>query len=202
MSPALFHWPEIPSLPPIGEPVVVRVATDSRRAVARQQLRDAARIILGSWAALSPAQIQLRETERGPVYTQNLGGAGIALSFSYCENAGWIALLRGTAVGIDALRVQPFAEMESVAASYLGPDALAAVAADADPPRRFARAWTAFEATLKLTGRTLIEWRAASVVMPTTQVREYSLERDDTIVTLVTHRDQCVPSPCRASASM
>ncbi len=202
MTPALFHWPEIPSLPPMGAPVVVCVGINPCRAVARQQLRDAARVILGSWVALSPDQIQLRETERGPVYAHKLGGAPVALSFSYCDNAGWIALLRGAAVGIDALRVQPFAEMESVAANYLGPAALAEVAADADPPRRFARAWTAHEARLKLAGRALVEWSTTSAVMLTAQAREYSLERDDTIVTLVAHPDQFAPSPCSASVSM
>jgi hypothetical protein len=132
-------WPDLPPLPPAGEPVLVRVTTSPLRAIARQQLRAVVQQILSTW---DPAP------DAPPVAT----------SFSYCENSGWIALRRGGPVGVDATRLTPFAEMESVARLYLGPAAASVIAASCSPTRAFALAWTSLEARLKCQNRRITEW--------------------------------------------
>lgn len=182
----IFDWPAVPPLPPPGEPVVVRVATASVRAIARKEVRDAARAILAAWAGLPPDAVALHESAQGPTCAVTLHGHGVRLSFSYCEDAGWIAMVRGADIGIDALRAQDFAEMSSVATCYLGPDVAAEVGSAADPARAFARAWTALEARLKLTRRALREWHEGTAEHAPTALRKDSMEHAGTVVTWVT----------------
>ena len=159
-------WPDLPPRPPLGEPVLVRVTTSPLRAIARQQLRAAVQKILSTW---DPAP------DAPPVAT----------SFSYCENSGWIALRRGGPVGIDATRLAPFAEMESVARLYLGLEAAAVIAASSSPARAFALAWTSLEARCKCQGRGLTEWSDFSPLPWFSPHREFVHETADLVVTLV-----------------
>ncbi|MSU51318.1 MAG: 4-phosphopantetheinyl transferase, partial [Opitutus sp.] len=146
---SLFHWPQLPPLAPPGRPVLIRVAAAAIRAVAREQLRVAARQILAAWSGRPAHKRQWHETSHGPVYESQIGGLPVAISFSYSGDGGWIGLLRGGAIGVDAMLVAPFAEMDAVARLYLGPATAAAITAAADPARAFALAWTKHEARLK-----------------------------------------------------
>lgn len=153
------HWPQVPALPAPGQPVLVRVATMASRRVARVQLREATNKILAAWTGRAPPVPFLHETPHGPVCHEAIDGQAVRLSFSYSNDAAWVALLLGGSVGVDAMRPEAFAEMPSVARLFLGPRARSVIASSADPVRAFARAWTEHEATLKLAGRDLAEWR-------------------------------------------
>lgn len=216
---ASCDWPEIPALPPIGEPVLLRVLTATNRSTARIQLRTAACEILAAWSG-SESSSRLRETPRGPVWPSLIGGYSVSLSFSYGAGAGWIALVRGGAIGVDAMRAEPCDEIADVARLYLGPTAWPAIAASPDPALAFARAWTKFEALLKYTGRHLVEWRerestvtsvlcenlsnqsawpvlvAGNPRVPPVSIEDlgfYVLEHDLTVVTLVASTIEYAP---------
>jgi phosphopantetheinyl transferase len=183
---AVSYWPHVPPLPPTGEPALVRVPTSRLRAAARQQLRDAARAILALWADLSPTSVVLRESPHGPDCLTAIRGSSVVLSFSYTEDFGWIAFLRGGAIGVDAIRVRPFADIPDVARLYLGPAALADIQRSPNPPHRFARHWTALEARIKLSHGALVEWPSVFSTADFPLVREHVLEHADTVVTVVT----------------
>jgi hypothetical protein len=93
------------------------------------------------------------------VCREPVDGQAVRLSFSYSHDAAWVALLLGGSVGVDAMRPEAFAEMPSVARLFLGPRAWSVIGSSAGPMRAFARAWTEHEATLKLAGQDLVEWR-------------------------------------------
>lgn len=107
------------------------------------------------------------------------------MSFSYCEGTGWIGLLRAGRIGVDAMRIRPFAEMEAVARLYLGSAAWAAVQAAPDPARAFAIAWTELEARLKCLGRELVEQPEAQVAIETQCFSRAVCFEGDTVVTTV-----------------
>jgi len=129
-------WPQCPAFPAEGEPVLVRVAG--------RELRGALGEILEKWGGAS----SWRETSRGPVCD------GVDISLSYAGDAGWIGLLRGGWIGIDAVQLEAFAEMDAVARLYLAPAAVK----EARNPNAFALAWTEMEARLKCMKRGLAEW--------------------------------------------
>ncbi|MEO7412455.1 MAG: hypothetical protein ABIZ81_03790 [Opitutaceae bacterium] len=143
--------------PAVGEPVVVRLPPAAPRAVARRQLRAAAREIISAWSERPPARLELRETSTGPCYAGRIDGASVDLSFSYADGSAWIGLVRGRRIGIDAMGVRDFPEREAVARLYLEPAAFAAMQGSAEPARAFARSWTEFEAMLKCQRRPLAE---------------------------------------------
>ena len=177
------HWPHRPPLPAPGEPVLLRVSTAGPRAAARQQLRAATRTVLAAWSDLPLSAIFLRETAHGPVFPTALRGHPVAFSFSYTATAAWVALALDSPVGVDALLVQPFPEMESVARLYLGPAALAEIESSPNPAHPIARHWTALEARQTLSHRPLCEHPSLLADRPT--LREYSLDDGATVVTLV-----------------
>ena len=154
----IFHWPEMPTLPPPGQPVLIRVATSQSRQAARQELRKVLRQILAAWSNLAPEQLPLPETSRGPVWPGQLGGHTLDISLSYAEGEGWIGLLRDGLIGVDAMKIQHIPEAEDVARHYLGSDALAAIQQSTDPTLAFATAWTGLEARLKCLKQELNEW--------------------------------------------
>jgi phosphopantetheinyl transferase len=197
---AFVPWPQVPTLPPPEQPVLVRVETSTRRAVARQQVRDAARQILAAWSGGLSSPVPWHETPQGPVCAGLLGGHAVAMSFSYSGEAGWIGLLRGGAIGIDAMRIGSFAEMEAVAQLYLGPAAGEAIFKTHDPARAFALAWTEREATLKCQRRGLSE-RQEEPAAPEGRIRGRHIHcHDDTVVTVVTaptEREENGPIPSR-----
>ena len=184
----IYRWPELPPLPAAGRPVLVRVATDGNRPVARQQLRSVLREILGSWSGLAVVELPLRETERGPVWCGLLQGETLDVSLSYTADEGWLALCRGAAVGVDAMEITAFAEMTDVVRLYLGPEMADNLVKAADPAGAFAQAWTAREAQLKCLKRGLTEWSPLEILPP---VEWFSLTLEDAagrVVALATSR--------------
>jgi phosphopantetheinyl transferase len=145
----IFHWPEMPTLPPPGQPVLIRVATSQSRQAACQELRKVLRQILAAWSNLAPEQLPLRETSRGPVWPRQLGGHNLDISLSHAEGEGWIGLLRAGMIGVDAMKIQHVPEAEDVARHYLGEIALAGIQKSTNPALAFAAAWTELEARLK-----------------------------------------------------
>ena len=161
LRPVIHHWPEFPSLPPAHQPVLVRVATASSRCAARQLSRVVLREILGAWSGIPIHDLPLTESPRGPVWPGTLHGESLAISLSYTENEIWIALLRGGRIGIDAMPLQFFPEIESVAQNFFPPSAAVALRHSANPAHDFAAAWTVLEARIKCLGRDLVEWSPA-----------------------------------------
>jgi 4'-phosphopantetheinyl transferase superfamily len=156
----IFQWPELPPLPPVGIPVVIRVATPAPRSAARRELRVVLRQVLTAWSGLAPEQLPLGEFPRGPLWQGLLAGHPLDISLSYCEGEAWIGLIRGGAIGVDAMSVQPIAEAEAVARHYFGPDALASIRQSRQPTQTFALAWTKLEACFKCLKLELTEWNA------------------------------------------
>lgn len=160
----IFQWPELPPLPPVGEPVLIRVATPASRPAARQELRAVLRRILAAWGGFAPESRlagPLDETPRGPRWQGLIAGHPLDISLSYCDGEGWIGLIRGGAIGVDVMAVQPVAEAEAVARHYLGPDALVSIRKSRQPAQAFALAWTQLEARLKCLKLELSEWNAS-----------------------------------------
>jgi phosphopantetheinyl transferase len=154
----IFCWPEMPALPPPGQPVLIRVATSPARPAARQELRMVLRQILTTWSQMLPAQLPLKDTPRGPVWLGQLGGHSLDINLSYAENTGWIGLIRASLIGVDAMPIQHFAEANDVALHYLGTSAMLAIQRATDPPTAFAVAWTGWEAQIKCLKQALHEW--------------------------------------------
>lgn len=159
-----FHWPEIPPLPPPGQPVVIRVITGQSRQAARQELRTVLRRMLAAWGNLSTDQLQLQETPRGPVWFGQFGGHALDISLSYAEGEGWIGLLRDGFIGLDAMQGQLIPEAEDVSRHYLGGNASEAIRQSTDPAMAFARAWTELEARIKCLKQELNECSATQAI--------------------------------------
>jgi 4'-phosphopantetheinyl transferase len=158
-----FSWPEIPALPPPGQPVLVRVPTPSPRAEARRELRLALRQVLADWSGCSAEQIPLHETPRGPLWMGLLAGSSLDISLSYADGEAWMGLIRGGSIGIDVMRVQPVPELETLAPLYLGPAAWHTIQNSRHPDVSFALAWTELEARLKLLKQSLREFSSVPV---------------------------------------
>ena len=154
----IFRWPEIPALPPAGQPVLIRVATSPSRQAARQELRTALRRILAAWSNILPEQLPLHETTRGPVWSGHIAEHSLDISLSYAENDGLIGLMLGGFIGVDVMPIQRITEAEAVALHYLGSGTMNAIQRDVDPPMAFAQAWTGLEARIKCLKRELNEW--------------------------------------------
>lgn len=180
----VVDWPNRPTRPTLGKPVLVRVYLALPRLVARQQLRLVARILIATWSGGIVLDSAWHETPQGPVCEALLDGQSIFLSFSYTENFGWIAFSIEQAVGIDALAPHAFAELESVARLYFSPAKAKAVLEAENPSHAFAQAWTAREARLKLYRRNLAEFPDS--LSDGLGLCEYSLDHLGTVVTLVT----------------
>jgi hypothetical protein len=162
----IFNWPEMPALPPPGQPVLIRVATTQPRQIARQELRNVLRRILETWIGGSPA-LPLSETSRGPVWSGQLGGHPLDISLSYADGEGWIGLLRAGQIGVDVMPAQSFPEIEAVTRHYLGPADVENILRSTDPSLAFAVAWTGLEARLKCLKQPLTEWSEAPALAMT-----------------------------------
>jgi phosphopantetheinyl transferase len=158
----IFHWPEMPALPPPEQPVLIRVATTQSRSTARQELRVVLRATLAAWSNLLPEQLPLRETAAGPVWPGALAGQALDISFSYADGEGWIGLLRGGWIGLDVMPIQRIAEAEAVAQHFLEADELETIQQSAHPALAFATAWTTLEARLKCLKQPLRESSASA----------------------------------------
>ena len=72
MRDAIWHWPNVPALPPPGRFVLIRVRTSGRRTEARKEARAVLRQILAVWSQLSPEQLPLKDTPCGPAWESKL----------------------------------------------------------------------------------------------------------------------------------
>lgn len=102
----------------------------------------------------------MQETQRGPVWSGSIGGQALDLSLSYAGETGWIGLLRGGQIGVDAMRIEPFDGLDAVARDFLGPALAASIRRSSDPAQAFALAWTDLEARLKCSNADLVEHHA------------------------------------------
>ena len=153
----IFHWPEMPELPPLHQPVLIRVVTAPARPVARRELRTLLRQVLVQWNGLASEQLPLRETPSGPVWSGLLDGHSLDISLSHAEGEGGIGMMRAGWIGVDIMRIQSIPETREVARHYLGPEAWKTIQHAADPALAFATAWTALEARLKCLKQSLRE---------------------------------------------
>lgn len=154
----IFLWPEMPALPLLGQPVLIRVVTAQPLQTTRRELRAVLRQILALWSRLSPEQLPLHESPRGPVWLGQLGEHALDISLSYAEGEGWIGLIRAGLIGVDAMPVHLIPEADEVARLYLGHAAAAAIRQSTDPAMAFTLAWTELEARIKCLKRELNEW--------------------------------------------
>ena len=154
------RWPELPKLPPPGQPVLIHVATAASRPVARQELRNVLRQILVAWSDLLPEQLPLLETSHGPAWSGRLAGYDLDISLSYADGVGWIGFFRSGQIGIDAMSIQTVPEAGELARHYFAPDAMNTVRQSANPALAFAAAWTGLEARHKCLKTGLSEWPA------------------------------------------
>jgi len=193
----ICRYPGLPILPPPGEPVLVRVATAATRQSARRELRAALHQILAAWTALAPRELPLRETPRGPVWLGDLDGHSLDISLSYGEEEGWIGLLRGGWIGIDAMRATPVAEAKQVAHHYLGPTASEEPQHASDPVHAFALAWTELEARLKCMKRELTEWPGSQIdVAAQCSIRHITLPDAVVVAVATAPCHGCGDAPC------
>jgi 4'-phosphopantetheinyl transferase len=182
----IFHWPEMPALPPPGQPVLIRVATAPARQTARKELRTALRQVLAAWSNFSSENLPLRETAAGPTWPGQLGDHGLDISLSYADGEGWIGLLRAGWIGVDVLRLQLVPEAEAVAQHYLDAGAWQNIQQATDPALAFATAWTTLEARLKCRKQPLRESAAAPVPDTTPCEIQNLVQADGLLVTVAT----------------
>ena len=180
MREAIWHCPELPDLPSPGRFVLICVRTGAPRTGARSQVRAVLRQILTAWSHLSPEQLPLQETPRGPVWHGRLQGEALDLSLSYGEGEAWIALSRGERIGVDIMRLQPVPEGEAIAQTYFGAGGWAALRDSPNPVRDFALAWTQLEARCKCLKRGLAEW-SESLALDTKACATQSLILEDSL---------------------
>jgi len=196
MKPALiFHWPEMPALPPPGQPVLIRVVTAPARSPARQALRIVLHQVLAAWSKISPEQLPLRESASGLVWLGLLAGHSLDISLSYADGEGWIGLLRAGWIGVDILRMQSYSEAEAVARHYFDPAVLQTIQQAADPVLAFAAAWTALEARLKCLKQPLREVAAVAAPAATQCAVQSLVQPDRLMVTVATTPVRPVPPP-------
>jgi len=162
MSPSISVWPQTPPLPPVNEPVLIRAATSPARPVARQELRKVLRQVLVGWSGIPATHLPLAESSRGPCWDGLLDGHGLDISLSYAEDEGWIAVVRGACIGVDAMKLKSVPDAETVARNYFHPGFAAKLQGAVEPTRIFAEAWTELEARIKCRRHGLTEWSPAS----------------------------------------
>jgi 4'-phosphopantetheinyl transferase len=160
MNPTIHIFPELPPLPPTGQPVLLRIPCTLLRPAARERARNVLQSLLSQWSGL--ASLPLQETASGPVWSGRLQGASLDISLSYGAGEIWIALLRGGAIGIDVMAPQAMEDAQAVAKLYLGETPANAICQSAEPEIVFAMAWTQREARLKCLKRGLSEWTPKS----------------------------------------
>jgi 4'-phosphopantetheinyl transferase len=161
----IYKWPDLPPLPPPGKPLLLRLATSISRQTARLEVRAVLHSMLAAWCGIPADQLPLAETKNGPAWIGLPDGPAMDISLSYSGDEGWIGLIRGGSIGIDAMRIQHIPEFEEVARNYLDPSALKEIRQAPDPDTAFAQAWTQLEARLKCMKRKLKEWNDRSAKM-------------------------------------
>ncbi len=154
----IYHWPQRPDRAAACEPTLIRVDVPAHRPAARIRLREVLREVLESWSDGGQKCPPLLETQRGPQWTDLLGDELLDLSLTYSGEVAWIGLLQGGWIGVDAMFIHPFAELDAVAGDFLGPATQAEIRSSRDPAQAFALAWTDMEARLKCTKTDLVEY--------------------------------------------
>ncbi len=154
----IYHWPRRPDRAAPCEPTLIRVDVPAHRPAARIRLREVLREVLESWSDGFQQWQPWLETRCGPQWPGLLGKQALDLSLSYSGEVGWIGLLRGGWIGVDAMFIHPFPELDAVAGDFLGPDLQAEIRRSSDPAQAFALAWTDMEARLKGTKADLVEY--------------------------------------------
>lgn len=144
---------------------MIGIHGQERREAARRAIRAAIVAELALLTGLPHGRIALHTPEGRVPYAlldapDGQRRAGVAISHDGALSLAALSL-QG-AVGIDVTLVMDIPDWEAVARDYLGPQAVAALAAlPADArPLAFARAWSEREARLKYFGRELVEWSA------------------------------------------
>jgi hypothetical protein len=182
----IVRWPQVPTLPPPGEPALIRVSTGVPRRHARQASRVILRQVVAIWSDRALEAVPLHETSRGPEWRGELAGHSLGISLSYSETEAWIALLLGGMIGVDAVKPMRFAEMEMVGRLYLGPSAWQRIHRARDPAQAFALAWTGMEARMKCLKQPLTEWPANERHRSTKDLRAWRCLDPHSVVTVVT----------------
>jgi len=154
-----YRWPECPELPPLCEPVLIRMTAPRLRQTARQEARAVLKEVLSAWSGLPSWQLPLQETSCGPIWRYKLAGDTLDISLSYGAGEAWIGLIRGGRIGVDVMWIEPFDELHAVARDYLGSETTTAIAQANDPAHAFAAAWTKREAQIKCMRQPLGEWK-------------------------------------------
>lgn len=163
MALAPHPWPG--KLPGWGEGmVVIGIATPAgaSRQEARVAIRQAVSEALAQLLAVPAAHIAVASASgSAPRMLVDGAPAGIGLSISHAGGMSVAALRRNGPVGIDLMEVEEVMDWARVALDYLGMATACRLAslAPCERPLAFAQAWTAREASLKLQGLPLSEWR-------------------------------------------
>jgi phosphopantetheinyl transferase len=186
MHDAIWHWPELPELPPPGRFALVCVRTSAPRAEARKEVRAVLRQIFAAWSQLSPEQLPLKETKRGPVWDGHFQGDAWDVSLSYAKNEAWIALSRGRLIGMDVTHLEAVPEAEAVAQTYFSPADQAALRQSSDPVRDLALAWTQLEARCKCLKCGLTEWSESLVLQAKACATQSLIVQDRLALTVAT----------------
>ena len=141
----------------------IETALAMRRETVREHVREIAKQILASVLSCAPGAVKL-DAQPGQRLRLAAPDHALSLSLSHAPGLSLLAISLDAQVGIDLMLLEPgfgwAKEHAQVARDYLGPASFRHI--DALPPEQqqhgFAKAWTAFEAGLKLHGRPMQEW--------------------------------------------
>ena len=130
----------------------------------RDEARELLRDLLAGYLGQAPGQVPLHFVEgQAPLVAANWQGMRLAISMSYSQDLALIALCAGAGIGVDVTEMAPMPDWAQVARLYLGPEAVARLAAldIVARDKMFALAWAELEARGKCLGLGLQEWSSA-----------------------------------------
>ena len=118
--------------------------------VARGRLRQ----ILARYLDLSPAGIEFAFGAHGKPHLANNIDNNLAFNLAHAGNLGLLAVIKGSAVGVDIEKIDPQLAFESIAPRFFSPEEAACLEQYPTTRRRrtFYRLWTRKEAGLKGNG--------------------------------------------------
>jgi len=124
----------------------------------REQVRSATRYILAQLAGVRIALIAFDYGPKGKPYCRT--DAALHFSVSHAESVSLIAVTRVADVGVDIEAVRDVPRASAIARRFFPPEQLDAIFQGHNSHERFARAWTAAEATVKVRGASI--WEAGT----------------------------------------
>ncbi len=141
------EWPT-PLAFPTADPlfVLIHISHTPRSAKGRLKVREVLREVLRSWAS---GPVLVHETATGPQIAEPIRGEAVFVSISYANDSAWLGISLKRPLGIDAVRIESFPEMEDLARLYLGEEVWQAIVGSQKPTLTFARHWAALEARCK-----------------------------------------------------